>query len=160
MPPSLLRRLTTKTLALFSSPKKGQTKMMPGPPQVDRPNEEIYARMGEENIYLMLEDFYIELGKSSIKNMFPGDLKASSEKSAAFFVGLCGGPPLYHQRYGNPMLRRRHMPFAIDEHAKDEWLRCFESILQEAPSKYNFPAEHIQGFRDFLNGFSPWMMNR
>jgi hemoglobin len=69
-----------------------------GPPQNSGPSREIYQSMGEENIFKMMEDFYQELEKSSLRPLFPADMVAASQKSAAFFVGLLGGPPLYHQR--------------------------------------------------------------
>lgn len=131
-----------------------------GPPQVEPPSKEIYAAMGEENIFKMLEDFYMELEKSSIRHLFPKDMVRASQKSAAFFVGLLGGPPLYHQRYGPPMMRARHLPFPIDEAARQEWLSCFERVLEHAPERYAFPAAHLAGFRNFLHGFSSWMVNR
>jgi hemoglobin len=130
-----------------------------GPPRVASPSPEIYAQMGEANIFAMLEDFYRELEKSPLRAMFPKDMVKASQKSAAFFVGLLGGPPLYHQRYGNPMMRARHMPFVIDEAARQEWLACFNHVLDHAVEKYNFPAEHLEGFRNFLVGFSSWMVN-
>lgn len=130
-----------------------------GPPRVAPPSPEIYAAMGEANIFAMLADFYRQLEQSSIRAMFPRDMLRASEKSAAFFVGLLGGPPLYQQRYGSPMMRARHMPFVIDEAGRQEWLRCFDVVLGRAPEKYNFPAEHIPGFRAFLEGFSGWMVN-
>ncbi len=129
------------------------------PREIVSPSREIYAAMGEENITRMLEDFYAELEHSSIRNLFPGDMRASAHKSAAFFVGLLGGPPLYQQRYGNPMMRARHLPFVINQVSRDEWLACFERVLQDAPTRYNFPPEHLAGFREFLRGFSLWMMN-
>lgn len=129
------------------------------PQQIVSPNHAIYAAMGEENITRMMQDFYAELEKSSIREMFPQDMRASAHKSAAFFVGLLGGPPLYQQRYGNPMMRARHLPFPINQAARDEWLACFERVLLNATEKYNFPPEHLQGFREFLQGFSLWMMN-
>lgn len=133
-----------------------------GPPQVESPSREIYAIMGEEKIFAMLEDFYLELGKSPISDLFPvgEELVEASKKSGAFFVGLLGGPPLYHERYGNPMMRARHLPFAIDNAARLEWLACFDRVLEDAPTKYQFPAEHISVFRKFLYGFSTWMVNR
>ena len=130
-----------------------------GPPRVASPSPEIYAQMGEANIFAMLEDYYRELEKSPLHVMFPKDMVKASQKSAAFFVGLLGGPPLYHQRYGNPMMRARHMPFVIDETARQEWLACFNRVLDHAVEKYNFPAEHLEGFRNFLVGFSSWMVN-
>ena len=131
-----------------------------GPPQVPPPSREIYNAMGEALIFEMLKDFYLLLGQSDIAAMFPADLVAASEKSAAFFVGLLGGPPLYHERYGSPMLRARHLPFAIDEQARQVWLDCFDQILDQAVEKYDFPAEHLPGFRAFLHGFSSWMVNK
>ena len=133
-----------------------------GPPRVERPDPAIYAAMGEEGIFAMLEDFYKELGKSSIAAMFPkgeAELRAASQKSGAFFVGLLGGPPLYQMYFGNPAMRARHMPFPIDESARREWLACFDRVLTRAPEAYNFPAEHLPGFRAFLDGFSGWMVN-
>ncbi len=131
-----------------------------GPPRVEPPSREIYMLMGQENIFKMLADFYEELGKSSIKHLFPEDLLTASEKSAAFFVGLLGGPPLYQQLYGPPMMRARHMPFEIDEAGRQEWLVCFDRVLDQAVEEYNFPAQHLPGFRNFLRAFSGWMVNK
>lgn len=133
-----------------------------GPPRIAPPSHEIYAIMGEENIFAMLRDFYSELEHSAISGMFPQGHEAmmeAADKSAAFFVGLLGGPPLYQQRYGNPMMRARHMPFVIDEAARLEWLRCYAVVLEDAPARYNFPPEHLLGFWAFLEGFSSWMVN-
>ena len=130
-----------------------------GPPRVAAPDAAIYEQMGLDAIVQMIEDFYAELAQSAIREMFPDDMVAASRKSAAFFVGLLGGPPLYHQLYGNPAMRARHMPFPIDEAARQEWLRCFDAVLADAPTRYNFPAEHLAGFRTFLHGFSAWMVN-
>ncbi|MBK7896200.1 MAG: hypothetical protein IPJ90_15240 [Anaerolineaceae bacterium] len=130
-----------------------------GPPRVSAPSPEIYTAMGEANIFAMLADFYQQLAESEIRGMFPRDMERASRKSAAFFVGLLGGPPLYQQKYGSPMMRARHTPFPIDEAARQVWLACFDAVLADAPQKYNFPAEHLPTFRDFLVGFSGWMVN-
>jgi hemoglobin len=129
------------------------------PAQIAPPSREIYGRMGEASIVRMMEDFYRELEGSSIRALFPADMVAASRKSAAFFVGLLGGPPLYHQRHGNPMMRARHMAFAITPRAREEWLGCFERVLAQAPERYGFPDEHLPGFRAFLRQFSLWMVN-
>ncbi len=131
-----------------------------GPPQGPRPNPEIYAIMGEENIYKMLSDFYAELEKSPIRSLFPPDMEAASKKSAAFFVGLLGGPPLYHLTYGPPRMRARHLQFKIDEKARQIWMTCFEITLKNAEEKYGFPAKHLNNFMAFLKDFSAWMVNK
>jgi hemoglobin len=130
-----------------------------GPPRVTPPSHEIFPAMGLDNVFAMLADFYAELEQSSIRPMFPDDMLTASQRSAAFFVGLLGGPPLYQQLYGPPMMRARHIPFPINETARQEWLACFDRVLAQAPERYNFPAEHIPGFRAFLEGFSGWMVN-
>lgn len=139
---------------------QGQFYVPPGgPPQGITPNPEIFAIMGQERIFKMLEDFYLELEKSSIRHLFPQDMVEASKKSAAFFVFILGGPPLYHQQFGPPMMRKRHMPFAIDENARQVWLSCFRVVLQDADKKYGFPMQHMEGFWHFLEQFSGWMVN-
>jgi hemoglobin len=107
----------------------------------------------------MLADFYRELESSSIRHLFPRNMQRASEKSAAFFVGILGGPPLYHERYGNPAMRARHMPFVIDESRKQVWVDCFMRVLDHATERYNFPEEALPQFREFLIGFAGWMVN-
>ena len=130
-----------------------------GPAHSVFPSKKTYAIMGEENIFAMLADFYVELEASEIRGMFPKDMARASRKSAAFFIWLMGGPPMYQERYGPPMMRARHLPFVIDEAARQVWLTCFEQVLVEAPTTYNFPAEHLPQFREFLVSFSGRMVN-
>jgi len=116
--------------------------------------------MGEANICRMISDLYKELEKSEVRHLFPADMEEASRKSAAFFVGLLGGPPIYVEKYGSPRMRARHLPFEIDERARQIWLGCFERVLEGADAKYEFPAEHLPGFKEFLKGFSTWMVNK
>ena len=130
-----------------------------GPPQGPPPDRAIYESMGMDNMYAMIADFYGELEKSTVHHLFPGDMAEASKKTAEFLIGLMGGPPLYIQKHGPPRMRARHIPFQIDEAARQEWLRCFTLVLDRAPDQYDFPAEHIPGFRQFLGEFSAWMVN-
>ncbi len=130
-----------------------------GPPQGILPNPEIYALMGEENIYKMIEAFYAELALSTIKEMFEVDFLPAAHRTAAFFVFILGGPPLYQQKYGAPMMRKRHLPFEITDKARQVWLDCFEKILSSAEKNYSFPMQHYQSFWDYLVKFSAWMVN-
>ena len=129
-----------------------------GPPQGLHLSPAIYAAMGSENIFKMLADFYLELEKSPIRSLFPENMLEASEKSAAFFVSILGGPPLYQQKYGHPRMRQRHLPFQIDENARQIWLMCFKKILERAEN-YSFPPEHVESFGNFLDKFSLWMVN-
>ena len=131
-----------------------------GPPQGPAPSREIYAIMGEASIFRMMSDLYKELEKSEVRHLFPANMEEASKKSAAFFVGLLGGPPIYVEKYGSPRMRARHLPFEIDESARQIWLACFERVLDGAEVKYQFPPQHLQGFKDFLRSFSSWMVNK
>lgn len=132
-----------------------------GPPRLEPPNPAIYAAMGEEGVNAMLEAVYAEFARSSIAAMFPrsaAGLQAAARKSASFFVTVLGGPPLYHQRFGNPAMRARHMPFVITEEGRLEWLRCWQVVLADA-GRFGFPAADVPLFFTWLDGFSGWMLN-
>jgi len=133
-----------------------------GPPTNTSVSKQIHAHMGDENIRAMISAFYDELVRSPVAHLFPGTpegLAEAKDRSASFFIFLLGGEPVYQRKYGPPMMRARHMPFRIDEAARTAWLACFDRVLDEAPEKYGFPAEHLSGFRDFLGKFSAWMVN-
>jgi hemoglobin len=116
--------------------------------------------MGESNVFKMMADFYDELEKSEIRHLFPSNMQEASKKSALFFVTILGGPPLYFEKYGPPRMRARHLPFEIDEQARQVWLACFERTLEGADVKYQFPPQHLESFKDFLKSFSAWMVNK
>jgi hemoglobin len=97
---------------------------------------------GAENIRRLVETFYDVMDSdpkaAPIRAMHRPDLTEAREKLFMFLTGWTGGPQLYIERYGHPMLRRRHMPFAIDESARDQWMYCM------------IKAMHQQGFDDTL----------
>ncbi|UNK38927.1 group II truncated hemoglobin [Shinella sp. H4-D48] len=61
----------------------------------------------------------------------PPDLAGSEEKLYEYLTGWLGGPPLYTEKRGHPMLRRRHFDAAIGPAERDEWLLCFVQALEE-----------------------------
>jgi hemoglobin len=130
-----------------------------GPPQ-EGPSKEIFARMGQNNVFKMCRDFYEELEKTPLRPMFPADMGEASKKIAAFLTGVLGGPQLYLQQHGPPRMRARHLPFPIDDAARDHWLGAFKKTLVDADKKYNFPPEHLPRFLRFLEEFSAWMVNK
>lgn len=130
-----------------------------GPPQNTGLSADIYKTMGQSNITRMLEDFYAQLDKSSIRYMFPPDMMKAAHKSALFFVTLLGGPGLYQEKYGEPMMRKRHFPFIISQAERDVWLQLFMETLEDAAAKYQFPKAELPAFLLFLDNFSTWMIN-
>lgn len=95
-----------------------------------------YQRIGgEEKVRALVHRFYQimdELPESyGIRKMHAEDLQSSEDKLFKFLSGWMGGPQLFIEEYGHPMLRRRHMPFAISASERDQWLLCMNQALQE-----------------------------
>ncbi|APG85402.1 globin family protein [Sinorhizobium americanum] len=61
----------------------------------------------------------------------PPDLSGSEEKFYEYLTGWLGGPPIYVEKRGHPMLRRRHFVAEIGPAERDEWLLCFTRALEE-----------------------------
>lgn len=66
-----------------------------------------------------------------VRELHGMSLNEASERLFRFLSGWLGGPPLYHQAYGEPRLRRRHMHVPIGESERDQWLLCAEKALYE-----------------------------
>lgn len=133
-----------------------------GPPQTDAIPSAVYEAMGEENIIAFFHAFYRRLAESSIADMFPKsekNLLRAADKSADMFTFLFGGPHLYQKRHGPPMMRARHIPFVIDEAARESWLACYRATLDESVDKFSMPAEHVDAVWNFVTAFSAWMVN-
>lgn len=129
-----------------------------GPPDIPPLSREILAAVGEAEVRRLLQLHYERLGTSGVRHLFPPTaegLREAAERSADFFVQVLGGPPHYSLRRGPPRMRARHIPFRIDEAARQEWLRCFRDALDALP----FPAAHRPEFERFLERFSTWMVN-
>ena len=86
-----------------------------------------YERIGgAEKVRALVHRFYQimdELPESyGIRKMHAENLQGSEDKLFKFLSGWMDGPQLFIQEYGHPMLRRRHLPFAISVSERDQWL--------------------------------------
>lgn len=61
----------------------------------------------------------------------PADLSGSEAKFYDYLTGYLGGPPVYVEKHGHPMLRRRHFAAPIGPAERDEWLLCFRRAMDE-----------------------------
>ncbi|QDG49485.1 group II truncated hemoglobin [Persicimonas caeni] len=90
---------------------------------------------GEEGVRRLVDRFYDLMDEldevTALRDMHAKSLKVSREKLFMFMSGWLGGPALYVEKYGHPMLRGRHMPFAIDQEARDQWMLCMSRALEE-----------------------------
>ncbi|MEW9897505.1 group II truncated hemoglobin [Chitinivorax sp. PXF-14] len=97
-----------------------------------------YELLGGEAVVRQLVDRFYEIMASDpraahIREMHPADLTSSRDKLFMFLSGWLGGPDLFVQKHGHPMLRARHLPFAVDEAARDQWMLCMLQAMAEIP---------------------------
>ncbi|WP_256759768.1 globin [Cohnella sp. WQ 127256] len=85
--------------------------------------------------------------------LFPEDINPVLEKQYLFLTQFFGGPSLYSDEYGHPMMRGRHMPFPITPERAEAWLACMAAALAETSipevlqevtiKKLSGPANHF-----------------
>lgn len=88
---------------------------------------------GAQKIRVLVTRFY-ELMDAlpeayGIRRMHAEDLQSANDKLFKFLSGWMGGPQLFVEEYGHPMLRRRHLPFAIGDAERDQWMLCMNQAL-------------------------------
>jgi len=99
-------------------------------------DESLYETIGgEQGVRALVDSFYDYMDNlpeaRPIREMHAADLTSAREKFSLFLCGWMGGPPLYVQKHGHPRLRMRHLPFPIDESARDQWMLCMRRALDE-----------------------------
>lgn len=91
-----------------------------------------------------------------IRKLHPQDLSGSRDKLYMFLSGWLGGPGLYVEKFGHPMLRARHLPFSIGLEERDAWLACMLQAMEDAGVEDNLRENLLRAFF----GTADWMRNR
>ena len=99
----------------------------------------LYSRLGGEEGVIRLVKAYIEAlktlpGAQRLRSLYPEDLSKYELRMTEFLSTWLGGPALYQERHGMPMLRESRRIFAIDGEARDEWMLCMRMALRETVS--------------------------
>jgi len=118
----------------------------------------VYALIGEEGFARLVGAFYRQVPTDDILGrMYPPDeLAAAEERLRDFLIGRFGGPQRYIERRGHPRLRMRHMPFHINQAARDRWMALMSNAFAEA----ELPADAEQFLREFFSQMSTFMINQ
>lgn len=97
----------------------------------------------------IVEAFYPKVqAHPLLEPLFPEDIRPVMEKQFMFLSQFLGGPPLYSEAYGHPMMRARHLPFPITRERADAWLDCMRRALEEvglAPELRAMMLERLSG---------------
>lgn len=120
--------------------------------------DQIYARIGEEGFARLVSAFYSHVpGDEILGTMYPADdLVGAEERLRDFLIGRFGGPQRYTAQRGHPRLRMRHMPFAIDQTARDRWV----TLMDRALDTVAFPPDVTTTLRLFFHDTATFMINR
>ena len=115
---------------------------------------------GEAAVRSLVDRFYdlmdLEPAFHDLRALHPTTLAGSRDKLFWFLCGWLGGPQHYVQRFGHPMLRARHLPFAIGIRERDQWLACMQQAMREAQVE---PAL-AQRLAESFFGTADWMRNK
>ncbi|MBP1962596.1 globin [Paenibacillus aceris] len=98
---------------------------------------------GAETVRRIVEAFYPRVLKHPLlAPLFPSDIGPVMDKQYMFLSQFFGGPTLYSDVHGHPMMRARHMAFPITVERADAWLGCMAEAMEEV----GLPGD----LRDFL----------
>lgn len=115
---------------------------------------------GAEAIGQLVDRFYdlmeLEPAYSIIRQLHPAGLSSSRDKLNLFLNGWMGGPQLYQEKYGHPMLRARHLPFPIGSVERNQWLDCMQRAMDEVAIDAQLKARLHESF--FAT--ADWMRNK
>ena len=109
----------------------------PAPPASEAPAEAkttIYERIGgEEGVRRFTRRFYAVMDSApeaaACRAIHPESLAESEQKLFEYLSGWLGGPQLFVERRGPPMLRARHLHAPIGPEEIRGWLLCFRWAL-------------------------------
>jgi hemoglobin len=115
---------------------------------------------GEAAVRSLVDRFYdlmdLEPAYAGLRTLHPRTLEGSRDKLFWYLCGWLGGPNHYVERFGHPMLRARHLPYAIGNAERDQWMACMTQALREC----GVNAELAHGLRHAFQGTADWMRNR
>lgn len=115
---------------------------------------------GDPRVRELVDRFYdlmdFEPAYRELRAVHGSALEGAREKLYLFLSGWLGGPPLYTDRFGHPMLRARHLPFSIGEVERDQWMACMVQAMEEV----DVPAELRQALEPAFFKTADWMRNR
>lgn len=104
-------------------------------PNVKDPTTPYALIGGEATVRALVKRFYDLMDTLpeayGIRKLHPADLSGSEDKLYLFLSGWLGGPQLYVAKFGEPFLRRRHLPFPIGSDEAAQWMLCMRQAMSE-----------------------------
>lgn len=90
---------------------------------------------GEQTLLRLIDRFYFYMDTvpeaRGVRDLYQKGLTSAKDKLFKFLSGWLGGPNLFIEEFGHPMLRARHLPFVIGEAERDQWMLCMNKALAD-----------------------------
>lgn len=110
--------------------------------------------IGEQKLHRLVDTFYgLVAQHPDLAPIFPNDFTEIARKQKQFLTQYLGGPPLYTEEHGHPMMRARHLPFPVTPARAKAWLSCMiqamDKVGLDGPirdqfySRLHLTAEHM-----------------
>jgi hemoglobin len=124
-------------------------------------NQTPYEQVGgDAKVRALVERFYAlmdgEPEFSGIRKLHPATLEGSTDKLYMYLSGWLGGPQLFVEKFGHPMLRARHLPYAIGNAERDQWMACMVRAMEECEVPELLRLQLAGAFRKTAD----WMRNK
>jgi hemoglobin len=104
-----------------------------------------YEEIGAEKLSELIDLFYSKVAVHPVLYpIFPDDLTETARKQKQFMTQYLGGPNLYSEEHGHPMMKARHMPFPITPERADAWLSCMSEAMDEVGLEGKFREFYFQ----------------
>jgi hemoglobin len=153
--------MTESTATQASGDAQGQQRDQQDQQVHEQEQRSLYEIIGGETRLRELVDRFYDLMQlegdfAGIHAMHPVPNHGSRDKLFMFLSGWMGGPNLFIERYGHPMLRARHLPYAIGTSERDQWLRCMAQALEDMGYDYELRLRLMTSFYQTAD----WMRNK
>jgi hemoglobin len=113
-----------------------------------------YEAIGEEKLHRLVDAFYSRVSQHpDLTPIFPKGFNEIARKQKQFLTQYLGGPHLYTNEHGHPMMRARHLPFEITPKRAKAWLACMTEAMDEVEltgpirnefyARLNLTAQHM-----------------
>lgn len=98
-----------------------------------------YEEIGANKLSDLIDIFYSKVAEHpDLYPIFPDDLTETARKQKQFQTQFLGGPNLFSDEHGHPMMKMRHMPFQITPKRADAWLACMKEAMEEVELEPKF----------------------
>jgi hemoglobin len=113
-----------------------------------------FESIGEDTLHRLVDTFYDLVAQHpDLAPIFPNQFTEIARKQKQFLTQYLGGPSLYTEEHGHPMMRARHLPFPVTPTRAKAWLSCMTQamdkigltgpIRDEFYSRLHLTAQHM-----------------